>query len=182
MTAIVTTGFRTLKGLGRSLWNKLYRRISPVGYARSIGVTVGKDCRLIRVSFSSEPYLVTLGNHVSATATRFETHDGGVWVLRDEFPELDVVRKITIGDNVFLGYGCIVLPGVTIGSNVVIGAGSIVTRDIPSDCVAVGAPARVIRSLDEYRGKAVQSGAMTKHLTPTEKRAFYSSATVKQDR
>lgn len=52
---------------------------------------------------------------------------------------------VTIGDNVWIGGGAIILPGVTIGSNVVIGAGSVVTRDIPSDTIAVGNPCRVIR-------------------------------------
>jgi len=54
---------------------------------------------------------------------------------------------ITIGDNVWLGGGVIVLAGVTIGENTVVGAGAIVTRDLPSNVVAVGNPARVVRSL-----------------------------------
>ena len=56
-------------------------------------------------------------------------------------------RPITIGDNVWLGGGVIVLPGVTIGENTVVGAGAVVTRDLPANVVAVGNPARVIRHL-----------------------------------
>lgn len=56
-------------------------------------------------------------------------------------------RPITIGDNVWLGGGTIVCPGVTIGANTVVGAGSVVTRDLPADVVAVGNPAKVIRRL-----------------------------------
>lgn len=52
---------------------------------------------------------------------------------------------VTIGDNVWIGGGAIILPGVTIGDNVVIGAGSVVTKDIPSDSVACGNPCRVVR-------------------------------------
>ena len=56
-------------------------------------------------------------------------------------------RPVTIGDNVWIGGSATILPGVTIGDNVVIGAGSVVSRDIPSDCVAAGNPASVIRKL-----------------------------------
>lgn len=150
------------------------RRIDPIGHARSLGVTVGNDCRLIRVTFSREPYLVQLGDHVSATRTHFETHDGGVWVLRDTDPDIDIVRPIRVGNNVYFGHGCTVLPGVTIGDNVVVGAGSIVTRDIPDNCVSAGIPARVIKSLDEYSDKARKISHPTKRLTIAEKRAYYT--------
>ena len=56
-------------------------------------------------------------------------------------------KAITIGDNVWLGGGAIVLPGVTIGDNTVVGAGAVVTRNLPANVVAVGNPARVIREL-----------------------------------
>lgn len=61
--------------------------------------------------------------------------------------KLEAARPITVGDNVWLGGGVIVLPGVTIGENTVVGAGAVVTRDLPADVVAVGNPATVIRSL-----------------------------------
>lgn len=54
---------------------------------------------------------------------------------------------VTIGDNVWVGGGAIILPGVTIGNNVVIGAGSVVTKDIPSNSVAFGNPCRIIKEL-----------------------------------
>lgn len=56
--------------------------------------------------------------------------------------------EIKIGDNVWIGGGAIICPGVTIGDNTVIGAGSVVTKDIPSNVVAVGNPAKVIRKLE----------------------------------
>ncbi len=59
----------------------------------------------------------------------------------------EAAQPITIGDNVWLGGGVVVLPGVTIGQNTVVGAGSVVTRDLPADVVAVGNPARVVRTL-----------------------------------
>ena len=61
--------------------------------------------------------------------------------------KLEAAAPIAIGDNVWLGGGAIVLPGVTIGDNAVIGAGAVVTEDVPADVLAVGNPARVIRPL-----------------------------------
>src|SRR6476619_5710804 len=61
--------------------------------------------------------------------------------------KLEAAKPITIGDNVWLGGGVIILPGVTIGANSVIGAGAVVTKDIPADMIAVGNPARIVRSI-----------------------------------
>ena len=61
--------------------------------------------------------------------------------------KLEGAKPIVIGDNVWLGGGVIVLPGVTIGADAVVGAGSVVTRDLPPGVLAVGNPARVIRQL-----------------------------------
>ena len=56
---------------------------------------------------------------------------------------------VTIGDNVWIGGSCVILPGVKIGNNVVIGAGSVVTKDIPDNVCAAGNPCRVIRDITE---------------------------------
>jgi maltose O-acetyltransferase len=66
---------------------------------------------------------------------------------------LEAARPITIEDNVWLGGGVIVLPGVTIGRDAVIGAGAVVTKDVPAGVVAVGNPARVIRELEGTTGQ-----------------------------
>lgn len=58
-------------------------------------------------------------------------------------------KSIRIGRNCWIGAGAVIVPGVHIGDNVVIGAGSIVTKDVPSDVVAVGNPCRVLREIDE---------------------------------
>lgn len=57
-------------------------------------------------------------------------------------------RPVRIGENVWIGAGAIILPGVTIGDRSVVGAGSLVLRDVPPDVVVVGSPARIIRSVD----------------------------------
>ena len=59
----------------------------------------------------------------------------------------EAAEPITIGDNAWLGGGAIVLPGVTVGDDTVVGAGAVVTRDLPAGVVAVGSPARVVRSV-----------------------------------
>lgn len=60
---------------------------------------------------------------------------------------LELAQPISIGDDCWLGGGAIVCPGVTIGAGCVIGAGSVVTKDVPAYSLAVGNPARVVRSL-----------------------------------
>ncbi|WP_369275437.1 sugar O-acetyltransferase [Streptomyces sp. R11] len=90
-------------------------------------ITIGEDCQI--------------GPNVQLLTP---THPLEPQPRRDK---LEAAQPITIGDNVWLGGGAIVLPGVTIGDNSVIGAGAVVTRDIPADVVAVGNPARVVRSL-----------------------------------
>jgi len=61
--------------------------------------------------------------------------------------KLEAALPIVLGDNVWLGGGVIVCPGVTIGDNTVVGAGAVVTRDLPANVVAVGNPARVVREI-----------------------------------
>lgn len=61
---------------------------------------------------------------------------------------LEYAKRITVGNNVWIGGNTVVLAGVTIGDNVVIGAGSVVNKDIPSNSVAVGVPCHVIKKLE----------------------------------
>lgn len=61
---------------------------------------------------------------------------------------LEYARPITVGDNVWIGAGVTVLPGVAIGDNCVIGAGSVVVKDIPANCIAVGNPCKVIKTIN----------------------------------
>jgi acetyltransferase-like isoleucine patch superfamily enzyme len=145
-------------------------------YAREIGVRIGRDCRLLgvtRETFGSEPYLIKLGDHVTVTAgVRFVTHDGGVWVFRREFPGIDVFGRIEVGNNVFIGLGSILLPGVHIGDDCVIGAGSVVKHDVPPGTVAAGVPARPIRTIAEYRERTLTVASHIRDMPGSEKRAL----------
>lgn len=64
-----------------------------------------------------------------------------------------IPQPVMIGDNVWIGANCVIMPGVTIGNGAVIGANSVVTKDIPPMCVAAGNPARVVKVLDEKTGE-----------------------------
>ena len=143
--------------------------------ARNLGVKVGKNFSVTgRVSYSSEPYLISIGDDVRLSDNvNFVTHDGGMHVIRNykDIPA-DSFGRITVGNNVFIGMNSLILPGVTIGNNVIIGAGSIVTKDIPSNSVACGVPAKVIESLDEYYKKNKKNIELTKNMTPEEKKEY----------
>lgn len=121
------------------------------------GGRIGSHCEIhSQVEFGGEPYLITIGDHVRITqGVKFITHDGGVWVLRKitGLSDIDVFGPIKIGNNVHIGWNAIIMPNVTIGDNCIIGAGAIVTKSIPSNSVAVGVPAKVIESIDEYKFK-----------------------------
>lgn len=146
---------QSLEQLRKALTQRWNIRSDPAAFVRSIGVTIGDNCEFISLkpgTFGTEPYLVRLGNHVRiGGGVQFITHDGGVWIFRQEMPTIDVFDPISVGNNVFIGQNSLILPGANIGNNVVIGAGSIVTRrGVPSDVIAAGVPARVIKSVDEY--------------------------------
>ena len=143
------------------------------GLQRMEYVKRGRDCRLISCTVSSEPYLVSIGDHVSATKCHFETHDGGGWIFRNENPDIDIIKSITVGNNVYIGINTIIMPGVHIGDNVIVGAGAIVTKDLPSNGVYAGIPARLIKSIDEYRTGIQASIHLTKSMSPKEKEEYY---------
>ena len=140
------------------------------------GVRMGKNCEVFaKVSFGSEPYLVQLGDHVKITyGSSFVTHDGGVYVLRNMglAKNADKFAPIHVGNNVFFGIKCIIMPGVTIGDNVIIGSGSIVTRDIPSNSVAAGVPCRVLKSIESYYETCKDNLDDTKHMNTVEKKKY----------
>lgn len=145
-------------------------------YARSLGFIIGKNCHLISIvlvdsAFKSEPYLIKLGNHVTVgDNVRFITHDGDVWVFRNQESDIDIFGPILVGNNVFIGYGSIIMPNVKIGSNVVVGAGAVVTKDVPDNSIAAGVPAKVIKTIDEYHTTAQKKKMNIRDLSEEERR------------
>jgi len=136
--------------------------------------------------WSTEPFLITLGNNVYITdGCKFITHDGGTLILRNEIPDLELTAPIVVGSDVYIGLHTLILPGVTIGNRVIIGAGSVVTRDIPDNSVAVGVPARVIKTVDEYLAVARQRSLHLGHLSAREKekalRAYFLQRNTAKD-
>lgn len=96
---------------------------------------------------------VYIGNHVMIAPNVTITATGHPVNPDLRRPGAQYSFPVTIGDDVWIGSGAIILPGVTIGKNSVIGAGSVVTKDIPANVVAVGNPCRVLRAISD-RDKA----------------------------
>jgi acetyltransferase-like isoleucine patch superfamily enzyme len=142
-----------------------------VKYLRSIGVKIGENCRIDTVHFSTEPYLVSVGNHVAiSSGTLFITHDGAV---RNFKPEVKggIFGKITIEDNVFIGQNCVIVLNTKIGKNSIIGAGSVVRGIIPENSLVLGNPGKVICNVSALKFFYQNSPCriQTDGLTPEEK-------------
>lgn len=152
---------------------KLYKIIlSKVSYAKKIGVNFpNNELHLYgNIMWGTEPWIITLGKNVHITdGVKFITHDGGTLLYRRLVPDLEITKPITVGDNVYIGNNVIILPGITIGTNVIIGAGAIITKDIPDNSVAVGIPAKVIETAEEYFEKLKKESLHLGHLKGKEK-------------
>lgn len=134
---------------------------NSVEFLRSRGVQIGENVNLINTSIDwSHGFLVSIGNRVTLTGVKILAHDGSTQIPFG----VSKVGKVTIGDEVFVGHGTIILPNVRIGSRVVVGAGSVVSKDIPDNSVAAGNPARVIGSYDDF---------LKKHAAQMESRPVY---------
>lgn len=92
------------------------------------------------------PQLISIGKNCRITPrVMILTHDASFFNHTGRYR----VAPVKIGDRVYIGYGAIIMPGVTIGEDAIVGAGAVVTRDVPSNTVVVGVPARVLCSTRE---------------------------------
>lgn len=111
---------------------------------------MGRNCHVYGSIDHGHEFLISLGDNVTlASGSRLLAHDGSTKKLLG----YSKVGRVDIGDDVFVGAGAIVLPGVKIGNRVVIGAGSVVTKDVPDNSIAVGSPAKVIGTYDDFEAK-----------------------------
>lgn len=118
----------------------------------SMGLQVGHHFKRLNgvILDPGHCWLIEIGDYVTmAPRVHILCHDAST----KTFLGYTKIGRVTIGNHVFIGAESVILPGVTIGNNVVIGANSTVASDIPENSVAVGSPARVICSLEEYLEK-----------------------------
>lgn len=154
---------RTFWGVVKGIWIRFWSIVAQFTFPAQVttmihrmrGVHVGKGSKITRTVIidDSRPDLITIGKNVWITAgCQLLCHQRDLSEYKVGQPVMDCPLKyapIVIKDGAHIGIGSIIMPGVTIGEGAVIGAGSVVTKDVPPYCVAVGVPAKVIRSFVE---------------------------------
>ncbi len=164
-----------IKGIWSSILKLYLLKCSDarrVRYLRKLGMKIGERCRIRTLKFSTEPYLIELGDHVAVAAgTEFITHDGATWVFEDDVDGGGVFGKIVIGNNVFIGINCIILSNTSIGDNCIIGAGSVVRGQYPENSVIAGNPAQIVSKTGIQRMLSKQNPGLlkTRNLSYREK-------------
>ena len=130
--------------LGKDVWIE-----PPLTLAFGKTVTIGDNTYINSNLTLVDDYKITIGRGVLfAPNVTISTKGHPVHYKLRPHGEM-YSFPVTIGDDVWIGSGVIIMPGVTIGDHSVIGAGSIVTKDIPADCIAVGNPCRVLREITD---------------------------------
>lgn len=138
-----------LKKLIQVIKNKL-RGGETAEQLRARGVKVGENLNVYNSLIDGKHgFLITIGNNVTITGARILAHDGSM----KKFLGYSKIARVTIGDNVFIGQGSIVLPGVTIGNNVIVGAGAVISRNVPDNSIVVGNPQQIVGTFDDFIAK-----------------------------
>lgn len=122
---------------------------------RKMGVRLGEGCRIYTANFGSEPWLVSIGDHVCVSNdVTFVNHNLN-WPFQEKYESLTGFGKIEILDNCQIGVEVTILPNVTIGPNSVVGACSLVTKDVPANTVVAGNPAKTVCTMEEFEQKCL---------------------------
>ena len=160
-------------------FDKIRYKGHPVEYARHLGVKIGEDCKIHadpETCFSTEPFLISIGDHVLITnGVRFLTHDGSGFLLsyKEEKAYYDIWGPIKIGNNVYIGTNVIILPNVSICDNVIIAAGAVVSKNIIDDGVYVGVPAKRIKSYNQYKKSVLEKAVNNYGMNFEERKLKY---------
>lgn len=136
---------KTLYDKFSSLGGDFTSTISKSAIIGNFGNSIGEGCNVMQNVVLTSDIKVGKGSIINQISSI--GHDVNIGDFCEICPNVAISGNCDIGEMTFIGTGAIILPKVTIGKNVIIGAGSVVTRDIPDNCVAVGSPAKVIRSL-----------------------------------
>lgn len=138
----------------------IYRRVLKkdtmelkIQFYRNKGAKIGDFVRTFSPIESNEGYLIDIGNNVTiSVGVKFITHDNSATKIIKN--ATDLIGKIKIGDNCFIGVNTLIMPGVTIGDNIIVGAGSVVTKSFnESGIIIAGNPAKKIDTIDNYKSK-----------------------------
>ena len=146
--------------------------LKKVRFLRKQGMKIGKNVHLNTMSFSTEPYLIEIGDNVAIGANSdLVTHDGAIRCFRGELGDADIFGRIVIGNNVFIGINCTILPGTIIGDNSIIGAGSVVRGKFPENSVIIGNPAKPVMKMSFQKFLYLQNPGLirTHRLSDKEK-------------
>ena len=150
--------------------------LPPKWYARFIGVKFGKNCLIATKNWSSEPFLIKIGNNVQITHNvSIHTH-GGAHVARVTIPDFDVFGRVIIEDGAYVGSYSHIMPGVRIGKGSLVAAGSVVTKSVPDGIVVAGNPAKYICTVEEYIERNKKFNFRTKRLSQKNKKRVLLSA------
>ena len=137
-------------------------------------IDIGPGAQLSGTSITARSTAISIGRQVliapNCIIVDSDFHAHWPPEARATEPGMEGDRPVTIGDYAWIGLNCIILKGVAIGEGAIIGAGSVVTKDVPPHSLAVGSPARVVRSLvpNEDRAAASQSGGQARSAAQTE--------------
>lgn len=149
---------------------RMWRRLAPgwrnlaaeeqehIARLRRRGVKIGEHCRIFTNSFSTEPYLITIGDWCGiAGGVTFITHEPAAAFLQEHRPKVEIFGTIEVSEQCLIGQNAIILPNTWIGRRSIIAAGSTVRGKIPENSLVIGNPGRVIGRASLYIERLAES-------------------------
>jgi len=151
-----------------------------IKYIKNKGAKIGENCHIFCPKDTSidtsNLYLLEIGNNVKITGpTTILMHDYSTCVInRLDKKIYGKQRKVKIGNNIFLGWGCTILCGTEIGDNTIIGAGAVVSGKLEKNSVYAGNPAKKICTIEDYKKKVTEKQLEDAKNIYTEYKSRYS--------